>query len=131
MKERFDIKSLVFSFYNSLTFVLAELEGRFYGGGVLELTPNEFKELSIPYNGKITDEQFNTLDQMLRDDIDIEDILSYTNSILIPDLDTLRLEKIRIKLVNRRLKKSDSNQNTIYTTKQKIKNKKEIEMISA
>lgn len=107
MKEEFNIKNLVFSFYNSLTFVLSELEGRFYGGGVLELTPNEFKELSIPYSVNITDEQFNTLDHMLRNNDDIENILSYTNSILIPDLNTIRLEKIRIKLVNRRLKKSE------------------------
>ncbi len=106
MKENYNIKNLVFSFYNSLTFVLAELEGRFYGGGVLELTPNEFKELSIPYCKNITDKQFNRLDQMLRNDIDIEDILSFTNSILIPHLDTTRLEKIRTKLVNRRMKKS-------------------------
>ncbi|MFT6638401.1 MAG: adenine-specific DNA-methyltransferase [Flavobacterium sp.] len=106
MKDNYDIKNLVFSFYNSFTFVLAELEGRFYGGGVLELTPNEFKELSIPYSNNITGEQFNTLDNMLRNDEDIEIILSYTNSILIPDLDTVRLEEIRIKLLNRRLKKN-------------------------
>lgn len=109
MKEGFDIKNLVFSFYNSLTFVLAELEGRFYGGGVLELTPNEFKELSIPYKDDITDKQFNELDKMLRDDREIEDILSFTNSILIPHLDTIKLEEIRVKLVNRRIKKSGNN----------------------
>lgn len=110
MKENYNIKNLVFSFYNSLTFVLAELEGRFYGGGVLELTPNEFKELSIPYNKKITDKQFKVLDKMLREDRDIEDILLFTNSILIPNLDTIKLEKIRIKLVNRRLKKTTKQQ---------------------
>jgi len=104
MKDQFNIKNLVFSFYNSLTFVLAELEGRFYGGGVLELTPNEFKELSIPYCENITNEQFNTLDQMLRNNEDVENILAYTNLILIPHLDLLRLENIRKKLVNRRIK---------------------------
>ena len=126
MKENYNIKNLVFSFYNSLTFVLAELEGRFYGGGVLELTPNEFKNLSIPYNENITDDEFNKLDQMLRDDVHIEDILLFTNSILIPQLDTNRLEKIRIKLVNRRLKKSESNESKVKTII-----KKEIEIISA
>jgi len=131
MKKKFDIKNLVFSFYNSLTFVLAELEGRFYGGGVLELTPNEFKSLSIPYCDNITDEQFNSLDQMLRDGIDIEDILSFTNSILIPDLDTTRLEQIRAKLVNRRLKKSESNDSTVAIIDQKTKTKRETEIISA
>lgn len=109
-KEQFCIKKLIFSFYNSLTFVLAELEGRFYGGGVLELTPNEFKYLSIPYSDNISDEQFYILDKMLRDNIDIEDILSFTNSILIPHLNTIKLEEIRVKLVNRRIKKTTKNQ---------------------
>lgn len=38
-----------FSFYNSLTFLFSEVDGRFYGGGVLELTPKEFRSLPIPY----------------------------------------------------------------------------------
>ena len=42
-KKLFDINNIAFSFFNSLTLVLAELNGRFYGGGVLELTPNELK----------------------------------------------------------------------------------------
>lgn len=106
-KDLYNIRNLVFSFYNSLTFVLAELEGRFYGGGVLELTPNEFKDMSIPYCDNISDEQFNTLDEMLRNDVDIKDILSFTNSILIPHLNTSKLEDIRIKLFNRRIKNTD------------------------
>lgn len=52
-----DIKSLIFSFYNSVTMVAAELQGRTYGGGVLELTPNEFKKLPIPYT-KVSDAEF-------------------------------------------------------------------------
>jgi hypothetical protein len=87
-----------------LTFVLAELEGRYYGGGVLELTPNEFKDMSIPYYENSSDEQFNTVDQLLQNDTDINEILSFTNSILIPPLDISRLEEIRIKLFNRRIK---------------------------
>jgi adenine-specific DNA-methyltransferase len=104
-KDEYSIKNLVFSFYNSLTFVLSELEGRFYGGGVLELTPNEFKSLSIPYLEKVTDKQFKTLDDMLRKGRDIEQILEYTNSIIFHKVDVERLEKIRKKLVVRRLKK--------------------------
>jgi adenine-specific DNA-methyltransferase len=110
IKDQYNIRNLVFSFYNSLTFVLAELEGRFYGGGVLELTPNEFKEMSIPYCENISDEQFNILDQMLRNDVDIQDILSFTNSILIPHLNTSKLEEIRVKLFNRRIKKTTKEQ---------------------
>ena len=107
MNENYRIKDLVFSFYNSLTFVIAELEGRFYGGGVLELTPNEFKNLSIPYASKITDFQFNKLDRMIREDSPINNILDYTDNILFKNtnIDIARLRIMRQQLVNRRIKK--------------------------
>lgn len=113
-KEQYDVKKLVFSFYNSLTFVLAELEGRFYGGGVLELTPNEFKNLSIPYYSELTNEQFEALDKMLRTGIHIEEVLSFTNSILLPKADLAKLEAIRRKLVQRRLKREEINYNEVF-----------------
>ena len=47
MKEEFDIYNLCYSFYNSLTLLFAEIDGRFYGGGVLELTPKEFRGLPL------------------------------------------------------------------------------------
>ena len=105
-KEEYSIRKLVFSFYNSMTFVLAELEGRYYGGGVLELTPNEFKNLFIPYLDMITDEQFDTLNNMLQQSASIESILEYTNSILLVGVDTSRLESIRKVLVERRQKEN-------------------------
>ncbi len=43
-----DSAALVFSFVNSLTCLTAELEGRHYGGGVLELVPSEIEKLLIP-----------------------------------------------------------------------------------
>ena len=39
---------LVFNFMNPLTALSAELEGRHYGGGVLELVPSEIERLLIP-----------------------------------------------------------------------------------
>jgi len=39
---------LVWAFVNSLTALTAELEGRHYGGGVLELVPSEIKKLLVP-----------------------------------------------------------------------------------
>lgn len=45
---RVSSQSLVFSFINSLTVLSAELEGRHYGGGVLELVPSEIRKLLIP-----------------------------------------------------------------------------------
>jgi adenine-specific DNA methylase len=41
-------ESLVFSFVNSLTCLTAEMEGRHYGGGVLELVPSEIERLLVP-----------------------------------------------------------------------------------
>jgi adenine-specific DNA-methyltransferase len=52
--DEIDTESIVFSFYNSLTLLCCELLGRYYGGGVLEMTPNEFKDLPLPYVNKNT-----------------------------------------------------------------------------
>ncbi|MBU1695263.1 MAG: class I SAM-dependent methyltransferase [Verrucomicrobia bacterium] len=41
-------EALVFGFVNSLTCLTAEMEGRHYGGGVLELVPSEIERLLIP-----------------------------------------------------------------------------------
>lgn len=47
MKPGHRIGDLCTSFYNSLTLTFAEIDGRFYGGGVLELTPKEFRGLPL------------------------------------------------------------------------------------
>jgi adenine-specific DNA-methyltransferase len=46
--KQVDDSSLVFAFVNSLTALTAELEGRHYGGGVLELVPSEIRKLLVP-----------------------------------------------------------------------------------
>lgn len=51
------MRGLCFSFYNSLTLLFSEIEGRFYGGGVLELSPKEFRGLPLVYH-EPTDEEF-------------------------------------------------------------------------
>lgn len=48
-KENVDSTALVVCFLNSLTALSAELEGRHYGGGVLELVPSEIDRLKVPY----------------------------------------------------------------------------------
>ncbi|MCX2485072.1 Eco57I restriction-modification methylase domain-containing protein [Pedobacter sp. MR2016-24] len=102
------IKSLAFCFYNSLTMCLAELEGRYYGGGVLELTPNEFKSLSVPYK-EITDQQFKELNLLIEANAELHVILDYTDPIVLDNqprsvVDLLR--ESRRKLSSRRLKSS-------------------------
>ena len=47
------VDQLVFSFVNPLTALSAELEGRHYGGGVLELVPSEIERLLIPLSTRV------------------------------------------------------------------------------
>ncbi|EKD86164.1 MAG: hypothetical protein ACD_37C00436G0004 [uncultured bacterium] len=109
MKDGFDVKSLSFCFFNSLTFIFTELEGRYYGGGVLELVPNEFKNISVPYF-KISKKDVEKLDQMLRSKKPLGEILKYTNQIVLKEKLNLSDKKIKkinqiyTKLVKRRLK---------------------------
>jgi adenine-specific DNA-methyltransferase len=48
IKSKVPAKKLVQCFINPLTALSAELEGRHYGGGVLELVPSEIEKLAIP-----------------------------------------------------------------------------------
>lgn len=57
-----DPASLVYCFVNSLTALTAELEGRHYGGGVLELVPSEIERLCVPMV-HATPEDLRDLDQ--------------------------------------------------------------------
>lgn len=56
---------LVSCFLNSLTSLSAELEGRHYGGGVLELVPSEIEKLLLPLPLR-TKISIKDLDQMVR-----------------------------------------------------------------
>lgn len=55
IRPTIDVKpeQLVCSFVNSLTVLSAELEGRSYGGGVLELVPSEIERLLIPWDAGV------------------------------------------------------------------------------
>lgn len=75
-------KNLVFSFLNSLTFLYAELLGRHYGGGVLELVPSEVEKLQIPLVSA-SDEQFSQVDEMIRAEVDLDTLLDYTDTIIL------------------------------------------------
>ena len=110
MKENFKVENFIFSFYNSLTLSFAELNGRYYGGGVLELTPNEFKNLPVPYIN-VNYEDFNSFVIDFRNKTSIKDV-SRKNDIRIlksidKSLDSDSIEKlfnIREKLYLRRIK---------------------------
>lgn len=93
---------LAYSFINSLTALSAELEGRHYGGGVLELVPSEIEKLLIPMpNGIIPD--VDSLDSEIRI-LSVDDILTkQDDNILIK----IGLSKDEVNILNnawRRLK---------------------------
>jgi adenine-specific DNA-methyltransferase len=64
----------VYSFINSLTCLSAELEGRHYGGGVLELVPSEIERLLVPLAPQKS-VSIRTLDKAIRSERSIEHIL--------------------------------------------------------
>ncbi len=57
LKGGYSARGFCFSFYTSLTMLFAEMNGRFYGGGVLELSPTEFRSLPLVYH-EPTDAEF-------------------------------------------------------------------------
>ncbi len=107
-KENVDINSLVLSFYNSLTLIFSELYGRFYGGGVLELTPNEFKNLPFPYV-EFSKEEFSKYLNLFQSNEEFNsNIREMDHFVLrsalpnITDIEISSLHIIREKLVSRR-----------------------------
>ncbi|MEP5340471.1 MAG: methyltransferase [Algibacter sp.] len=110
MRNGYDLNSFIYSFYNTLTLLLSELDGRYYGGGVLELIPSEFKKLPIPYN-EISNSQFDNFTINFENKSNIEQILIQNDlNILNPTLginneDLLKLTEIRNKLKRKRLRK--------------------------
>jgi adenine-specific DNA-methyltransferase len=58
-------ESLVAAFHNTLTILSSEIEGRSYGGGVLELVPSEIGRLVVPLVAM--GEHLGALDRICRD----------------------------------------------------------------
>jgi adenine-specific DNA-methyltransferase len=110
IKEPYDLNSFIYSFYNSFTLASAEIEGRYYGGGVLELTPNEFKNLPIPYTSidAIMFENFASEFERKRN---IESLLVKNDEKLLGDSlglssnEIRKVQLIRTKLVAKRFRK--------------------------
>lgn len=110
MRGNFEIDNLIYSFYNSLTLAFAELHGRYYGGGVLELTPNEFKKLPVPYL-TLNKQQFNNYVSTFKAKKSIKDICKQNDRAILKSVDRQldddsidKLYNIREKLYLRRIK---------------------------
>lgn len=101
-------ENLVCSFLNPLTAITAELEGRFYGGGVLELVPSEIEKLYIPIveGLKHNAEEIN---QLIKDG-QIERVIRQQGSLILEKLgftqeENEKLVEIWKKLRDRRLRR--------------------------
>ena len=88
-----------------MTLAYCEFNGRYYGGGVCELVPSEFKEVPLPYR-EINQSDVNMFKKMFKERKSIEDIIKFVNSKTI-ELDfkqeSMMFENVRRQLVERRM----------------------------
>lgn len=85
IKDNVELESLLFCFYNSITMASSEIVGRSYGGGVLEILPNDAEDLLIPY-AKVNKKHLSTIDKMFRNDTNIEMVFDYVDDIVLSDI---------------------------------------------
>ena len=93
---------LACSFLNPLTAIFAELEGRYYGGGVLELVPSEIEKLYIPLPKNITFD-IRSIDQQVRSG-SIKGVLQSQGRVIFGALGFTQKESDRLVLIWERLK---------------------------
>jgi adenine-specific DNA-methyltransferase len=100
-------KLVTAAFLNSLTFAFSEVIGRSYGGGVLELEPNEAETIPIPLNNADALD-FDQIHALVVQG-NIEAVLNITDQVLLVDglgLSIRQVEKLRAiwyKLRDRRI----------------------------
>lgn len=101
--------SFMYSFYNSFTLLFAEILGRKYAGGVLELTPSEFRKLPLPYT-KCSQSDFEFFKTTFNSKETIHDVLKlYDQKTLYTYISTDfrdRVDSSYSKLISKRLQLS-------------------------
>lgn len=105
IQDNFDAESLVFCFFNSITLAQCEFNGRYYGGGVCELVPTEFKDIVVPYR-HIDQKDKESLKTLFKSGEPVESIVKLVNKLTIcKDYGVeqiRRFEEIRRVLMERR-----------------------------
>lgn len=108
IKEGVNKKAFVASYYNSLSFAFAEILGRNFGGGCLELMPSEVGGICMPYRVE-NEALFAEIDRMLRQKRTADEILDYTDRIILHEGMELSMEEVQTarsiwhKIMGRRL----------------------------
>ena len=82
---------LVVSFVNSLTALSTELEGRHYGGGVLELVPSEIEKVLVPA-GRYERGAVTTLNRLIRNGREAEEVLAQQDELVLWPLGVTKKE---------------------------------------
>ncbi len=102
-------EKLIYCFLNALTALSAELEGRHYGGGVLELVPTEIEKLLVPIPTSVRPE-IRKLDTLVRQ-TNVETVLEKQDEKILgvmgitkSDQDALLAAWLRLKNRRQRLK---------------------------
>lgn len=77
--EGINHKKALLSYYNSITFAFTEIEGRSYGGGVLEILPGELRQVPLPnlenMDEELVDKLLKEIDKAIRKKEDINPVL--------------------------------------------------------
>lgn len=108
LDDSYSSTDFVFSFINSLTALFAELEGRHYGGGVLEVVPSEIEKLYIPMI-KTDDHKLKELDHNVKNK-KYNEILPLQDNLILGEIgistsEIKTLQNAWLKLRNRRQRK--------------------------
>jgi adenine-specific DNA-methyltransferase len=82
-------KKMLLSYYNSITFAFTEIEGRSYGGGVLEILPGELRKVPLPntqnMDMELVDELLLMIDDCMRNDGNIDEVLDVVDKRVLVD----------------------------------------------
>ncbi|MBI5413956.1 class I SAM-dependent methyltransferase [Candidatus Peregrinibacteria bacterium] len=119
MKKDTNKDAFIASFYNSLSLAFAEIVGRSYGGGVLELMPSEAEKILLPFRIENA-ELLSTIDKMMRNKVSIDQILKITNEQILKKGYGFNDEEIKFadniwkKLSARRLNRSKLNKKRVF-----------------
>ena len=107
-------RAFIASYYNSFSFAHAEIVGRNFGGGVLELMPSEVESIFLPYDEE-NENIFDDIDVMFRKGEPIDKILDYTDQKILIEKCGYSIDQVKQgrniwkKLSSRRLKKGRTN----------------------
>lgn len=114
--EGIDRRKALLSYYNSITFAFTEINGRSYGGGVLEILPREVGSVILPNIQDLPDEVVNDLlefvDESIRNKRDVDLMLDRVDRIILVEHLGLSYDEVSMfrgiwkKLMGRRLGRS-------------------------